>query len=339
MRTKNKQFDNAPGQDAFLDVVANLVGILIILIMVIGAQATDAMVDAEPDEAEAEPQAAPVDPEAARAAASALESDIHAIDAKLKRQQLEIAYRRSERDKMLQVVMGVEQQFEQQRAALDEHQRQDLQATRELLAAQADLEDLKARRTALENSRPAPNVIEHLPTPLAKTVFGTELHFRLLQGRVAYIPWNELVAMLKEDAPKSVGKLRDATQVTETLGPIGGFRMQYTLRRVQQLAPAAGGMAVQQRVELDRFTLVPTRDDLGESLPQAMSEGSEFRDLLKRLDPDRTTVTVWVYPDSFDQFRTLKAELFRRGFSTAGRPLPEGHPIGGSPDGSRSVSQ
>jgi len=337
MRTKNKQFDNAPGQDAFLDVVANLVGILIILIMVIGAQATDAMVDAEPDQDE--PQAAPVDPEAARNAASAVESDIHAIDAKLKRQQLEIAYRRSERDKMLQVVMGVEQQFEQQRAALDERQQQDLQATRELLAAQADLEDLKARRAALENARPAPKVIEHLPTPLAKTVFGTELHFRLLHGRVAYIPWNELVALLKEDAPKSLGKLRDTTQVTETLGPIGGFRMQYTLRRVQHLAPAGGGMTVQQRVELDRFTLVPTRDDLGEPLPQAMSEGSEFSDLLKRLDPDRTTVTVWVYPDSFDQFRTLKAELFRRGFSTAGRPLPEGHPIGGSPDGSRSVSQ
>jgi hypothetical protein len=338
MRTKNKQFDNAPGQDTFLDVVANLVGILIILIMVIGAQATDAMIDAEPDEDEP-PAAAAIDPEAVRRAASAVESDIHAIDAKIKRQELEIAYRRTERDKMLQVMMGVEQQFEQQRAGLDAEQQQHLQATRELLAAQAELEDLKAQRSALENDRPAKNVIEHLPTPLAKTVFGTELHFRLLQGRVTYIPWDDLVAKLKEDAPKNVAKLKDATQVTETLGPIGGFRMKYTLRRVQQLTPAGGGMAVQQRVELDRFTLVPIRDDLGEPLQQAMSEGSEFRDLLKRLDPDRTTVTVWVYPDSFDQFRTLKAELFRRGFLTAGRPLPEGHPIGGSPDGSRSVSQ
>ncbi len=61
--------------------------------------------------------------------------------------------------------------------------------------------------------------------------------------------------------------------------------------------------------------------------------------MLKHADPDRTTVTVWVYPDSFNQFRTLKAELFRRRFLTAGRPLPEGHPIGGSPDGSRSASQ
>lgn len=337
MRTKNRQFDNAPGQDTFLDVVANLVGILIILIMVIGAQATDAMIDAEPDDAE--PPAAPIDPEAIRSAASAVETDIHAIAARLKRQALEIAYRRTERDKLLQVVMGVEQQFDAQRAGLDEHQQQHLQATRELLAARAALEDLNTQRSALENDRPPENVIEHLPTPLAKTVFGTELHFRLLAGRLTFIPWDELIARLKEEAPRNVAKLKEAAQVTETLGPIGGFRMKYTLRRVQQVAPAGGGMAVQQRVELDRFTLVPVRDDLGEPLQQALSEGSEFRESLRRLDPDRTTVTVWVYPDSFDEFRALKADLFRRGFLTAGRPLPAGHPIGGSPDGSRSAAQ
>ena len=337
MRAKNKQFDNAPGQDSFLDVVANLVGILIILIMVIGAQTTDAMIDAKPDGGE--PPATAIDVAAARNAASAVEAGMHEIDGKLKRQRLEIEYRRKERDKILQVTTAVEEQFQQQRAALDEQQRRHLEATRELLTARADLEDLKASRTALENAAPPQNVIAHLPTPMAKTVFGTELHFRLLQGRLTYIPWDELVAKLKEDAPQNVWKLKDATQVTETLGPIGGFRMKYTLRRVQQVAPVAGGMAVQQRVELDRFILVPIRDDLGEPLERAFSEGSEFRDTLARFDPDRTTVTVWVYPDSFNQFRTLKAELFRLKYLTAGRPMPEGHPIGGSPDGSRSASQ
>jgi len=141
------------------------------------------------------------------------------------------------------------------------------------------------------------------------------------------------------DAPRNVWKLKDATTITETLGPIGGFRMKYTLRRVQQVVQVGGNPAVQQRVELDRFVLVPVQDDLGEPLEQALREGSEFLETLKRADPDRTTVTVWVYPDSFNQFRTLKAELFRRGFLTAGRPMPEGHPIGGSPDGSRSASQ
>jgi hypothetical protein len=338
MRKSNQAYNLAPGQDSFLDVVCNLVGIMIILIMVIGTRTQNAALEAMPN---ANQLAAPpkLDITAARNAAAAVESDIHEIDSKIKRQQLEVAYRRKERDKMLQVVTAVEQQFQQQRAVLDDEQRRQLEATRGLLTAQAELEDLKASRTALQNAGPTQNVIEHLPTPLAKTVFGTELHFRLLQGRLTYIPWDELVAKLKEEAPQNVWKLKDATQVTETLGPIGGFRMKYTLRRVQQVAPVAGGMAVQQRVELDRFVLVPIRDDLGEPLERALAEGSEFRDTLARFDPDRTTVTVWVYPDSFNQFRTLKAELFRLKFLTAGRPMPEGHPIGGSPDGSRSASQ
>jgi hypothetical protein len=120
---------------------------------------------------------------------------------------------------------------------------------------------------------------------------------------------------------------------------VGGFRLKYTLQRTQQVGQIRGGVAVQQRVELERFVLIPVQDDLGEPLARAMQEGSEFRNLLSGFDPDRTTVTVWVYPDSFNDFRTVKAELFRLGFLTAGRPMPEGHPIGGSPDGSRSASQ
>jgi hypothetical protein len=60
---------------------------------------------------------------------------------------------------------------------------------------------------------------------------------------------------------------------------------------------------------------------------------------LSQFEPNRTTVTVWVYPDSFNEFRQLKADLFQRGYATAGRPMPEGHPIGGSPDGSRSAAE
>ena len=338
MRKPNKAFDLAPGQDSFLDVTCNLVGILIILIMVIGTRTQSAALQAGPDadRLDAPPK---LDLAAARNAAAAVESDIQAIDGKIKRQALEVAYRRKERDKMLEVLTAVEQQFQQRRGTLDEEQQRRLTATRDLAAARAEWEDLKASRQALENGTSAPNVIEHLPTPMAKTVFGTELHFRLLQGRLTLIPWEQLVAKLKEEAPRNVWKLKDATAVTETLGPIGGFRMKYTLRRVQQVAQVGGSVAVQQRVELDRFVLVPIQDDLGEPLEQALREGSEFLEMLKHADPDRTTVTVWVYPDSFNQFRTLKAELFRRRFLTAGRPLPEGHPIGGSPDGSRSASQ
>lgn len=327
----------APGHDSFLDVVANLVGILIILIMVIGAQATDAMVDRAEDA-----QAAPVpriDVPAAQAASKAVEKSIHEVDAKIKRQDLEIAYRQKERDKMLQVLGAIEQGLNERQQALSADQQRQLQAAREVLLARSELEDLKASLEALKHAAPSQQVIAHLPTPLAQTVFGKELHFRLEGGRIAYVPWDELVEKLKADAPTKVWKLKDVPRVTEVLGPIKGFRMKYTLCQVQQVRPAAGGVAVQRRVELDRFVLLPVQDGLGEPLEMALRGPSEFQSILAEHDPNRTTVTVWVYADSFNDFRLLKAELFRRGYGAAGRPMPADHPIGGSPDGSRSAAQ
>jgi hypothetical protein len=339
MTRNRRQHDDAPGQDSFLDIVANLVGILIILIMVIGVRATDAMVEAGPSvqEAEGDPK---TDVAAARAAAEAVENDVHEIDAKIKRQQFEIAYRRNERDKFLQMIGAVERHSNAQQRMLDKSQRQRLEMNRNLLVARGELEDLKATRHSLQNSMPPKNVIEHLPTPMAKTVFGREAHFRLKDGRVTFVPWNELVEKLKQEAPQILWKLKDAPQVTETLGPVRGFRMKYTLRHARQARPMGGGAVVTQtRVELDRFELIPVREDLGEPLESALHQDSEFHASLSRYDPERTTVTVWVYPDSFGQFRLLKHELFRLGFLTAGRPMPDGHPIGGSPHGSRSASQ
>jgi hypothetical protein len=72
---------------------------------------------------------------------------------------------------------------------------------------------------------------------------------------------------------------------------------------------------------------------------EALQPGSEFNATLQGLNPDRTTVTVWVYPDSFNAYRELKQYLFGRGFLCAARPLPADHPLGGSPNGSRSSAQ
>jgi hypothetical protein len=52
-----------------------------------------------------------------------------------------------------------------------------------------------------------------------------------------------------------------------------------------------------------------------------------------------TTVTFWCYPDSFSAYRRLREEMHRLAIPTAARPLPEGAPIGGSAEGSKSVVQ
>lgn len=341
MRRRAPHSAQEPGQDSFLDIVANLVGILIILVMVVGVRAKDALVavrqSTTPEPAaleEIREQA-----EIARGTSQALETDVHRIQGKIRRLDLEIAYRRRERDRVLQLLTAVERGLEEQRGELGEAERNRYELAREMSAARGKLLDLKRSREAIESREEATETIEHLPTPMAKTVFGKELHFRLLDGRLAYVPMDELVEQLKAEAPQKLWKLKQAPQITETLGPIDGFRMKYTLEQVAHTVPTRTGMAVQRGVQLDRFVLLPVRDDLGEPLDEALREGGALDVRLAGERPRETTVTVWVYPNSFQDFRRLKEHLFQRGFLTAGRPLPADTPIGGSPDGSHSAAQ
>lgn len=204
MRRKTTQYGEGPGQDSFLDIVANLIGILIILVMVIGAQATDAMVEQRPTAVPSEAEAI-VDVDAARLAAESVEQDIQSLDSKLKRQQMEIAFRRNERDKFLQLTTQLDQALEAARRQQNDQQRSRLDAQRKLRTAEEELQDLAASRRAVEQTMPQQQVIEHLPTPMAKTVFGKELHFRLMAGRLTYVPWDALVECLNAKRPTMSG--------------------------------------------------------------------------------------------------------------------------------------
>jgi hypothetical protein len=134
---------------------------------------------------------------------------------------------------------------------------------------------------------------------MAKTVFGHEIHLRLHGGRVAYIPWDEFIARLKEDAPRKVSRLRDQLEYTETVGPLGGFWLRYTLKREShQVQYQKGGVAVQQSVALDKFVVLPESEQMGEPVEQALRDGSQLNSVLAVNRPASTTITVWTYPDS-----------------------------------------
>jgi hypothetical protein len=338
MRRQRNQLD-APGQDSFLDIVANLIGILIILVMVIGVSTKDALVEAvtllalpaEPDE---------VDVESPEREAAAIEADINRLDNRLQRQKFEVEFRRQERTNLHMLITVANEHLEQLRDELDDTSREQFDIQSALVAAEAELRNLAEARRAVEVASRAPKVLEHLPTPMARTVFGKEVHFRLTGGRLAYVPLDELVERMKAEAPDKLWMLNDADELTETVGPRDGFLMKYTLGRKQYARDRGGpAVAMQTRIELDHFVLIPIEDDLGEPFQEALLEGSRFRSTIDGLDGRRSTVTVWVYPDGFQEFYQLKRYLFERGFLTAARPLPEGVPIGGSPHGSRSAAQ
>lgn len=361
MRRSSRSQAEAPGQDSFLDVVANLVGILIILIIVVGAATQKAFVQQLATAAQAAVSsgassgassggagganaANPADGgldedevEAARAAAVAVEQDIYRTDERLREQQRELAFRRLERDKTLTMVTAVRRALDERKAKLDQPTQDDLSKKLAMDEARRELAELDKAKGILAKQAPPKGIIEHLPTPMAKTVFGKEIHLRLAGNRLAIVPWDALVEQLKADAPRKIWRLRETETFTESLGPIDNFWMRYTMKRTEVALPGRTG--VQQRAELDRFILGPVDESVGEPMERVFTDQSEFATLVRSLDPNRATITIWVYPDSFQHYRAFKKYLFDRGFLTAARPLPEGHPIGGSPDGSRSAAE
>lgn len=331
---------DAPGQDSFLDVVANLVGILIILVMVVAAQAKRGILASEAarqqtDAAVASPLAD--DAKAAAAAAAAVENNIQELESRLKQQNFEIALRQQERDKIQLLVTVAERRLAEHRDSLsaDEQTRYDL--AEQLARLRRELADLDQIERSL--AQPRPEVLEHLPTPMARTVFGTELHFRLQGGRLAYVPWEEMVERFKTDAPHHVHKLRSDPRVELSLPVINGFGARYVLRRAEHEMQTRVGPAVQVRPELEKIYFVDAEPNLGQPVSQALAPGGELRSRILAAKPQSTTITFWVYPDSFDDFRLLKAELFKLGYLTAARPLAAGVPISGGPDGVRSVAE
>lgn len=325
------------GSDSFLDIVANMVGILIILVMVTGLRAKNA----------------PAAPSQEQTRALAELQRLLADEASLKREVLDLglqadevatlaATRQRERDTLAVLVAAREKEVADERQRLDDRAREEFDLRRGLAAARNQLDRLTLELArSIQPEAPRKNKIESYPTPISHTVHGQEIHFQLKGGRVAHIPMEELVERFKQEVQVRVHRLRDMPVLTETIGPIGDFRVRYTLERTDvATAVQAGGAVVTGYSRVDcHFELMPLTDAIGEPLELAQSNNSEFRAILASQNPRQTTVTLWTYPDSFAAYRAIKKELYTRGFAVAGRPLPDGQPIGGSTQGTKSAAQ
>jgi hypothetical protein len=150
---------------------------------------------------------------------------------------------------------------------------------------------------------------------------------------------DRLLERFKADVRRQMYKLMDLPELTDTVGPEGGFRLRYTMERRDVSVETQVRTGQGAYVQLKQYTLIPTSSELGEPIQTALAEGSEFGQRLAGLRPGKTTITVWVYPDSFAAFRQLRKDLYGRGFAVAGRPLPDGVPIGGSPGGTKSAAE
>jgi hypothetical protein len=335
MARRTVQRSEGFGSDSFMDVVTNVVGILIILVLVVGIRVQQA-----PPEVFSEARSAPdlgelqaavhalTDETAALAAqTAAVARQTRAADAEAVRLTERIAagrqalaLRQTEREQQMQSVSSVE---------------------REHATALAQLDLLQQELDQAATARPEAITIDSYPTPISRSVEGPEAHFQIKGGRIVFIPLDDLLSRLRSDAREQIWKLRDQPEATSSVGPLGGFRLRFTLDRVDMNADdkRGGSRPGGSYARLSQWTLIPVTGQLGEPLDEALAAGSEFHQALRGFDPRRATVTLWTYPDSFPEYRRLRRELYELGFPTAGRPLPDGHPIGGSPEGSKSAAQ
>ncbi len=327
------------GSDSFLDIVANMVGILIILVMVVGLRvknAADFPVVAE------EPAAPKIDLAPLEDEARGLEADSQ----KLVRQAAEFeglsASRYEERAELALLVSAREKTLEDRKNQLAAGERQTFDVEQSLLLEKSQLKSLEAEIEALVYS-PQKDVvkIKTYPTPISRTVYGREAHFQLRRGRLALVPLDQLVEELKRNLQSKSFRADEIDEITETVGPIADFRMRYSLERVT-VPPQKMGNSITPggtMIRTTQFTLLPTSDQIGETYADAMARDSKFQRALADLDPRRVTITLWAYADSFAEYRLLREYLYEQGYTVAGRPLPEGQPISGSPYGSKSNAQ
>jgi hypothetical protein len=134
--------------------------------------------------------------------------------------------------------------------------------------------------------------------------------------------------------------LRQRDEAVDVFGPIDGFRMQLSVEKFTTSLPGESLLTSPQRsTVLLQGVFMPTSDDIGQTLEQALLPASPFMQALRARRASSPTVTAWVYPDSYAELRTLKRALWEAGVPLAVRPLANGQPIIFSTAGTKSAAQ
>jgi hypothetical protein len=340
--------------DSFLDVVANVVGIIIRLILVVwvGARSYSSLVHVQAPTA-----ARPSGPKKPSTITDPLQNDLAqhrqelaALQARLLEQLRLLGQRRTEHQATQAEWVSSEeaaQAQEQLQTELQTAVRKQQAAGHTVALSLGELrQECDRLRKQIHELEKLPRVRRtlHYHTPVSAPVDSEELMFECRHGRVTFIDVATLLAEVRRDLEDKGKQLTSRWEVEGVAGPVGAFRLQYSVQRQRGLFDALGGDAPPAsggayRYGLNEWHLEPVTSARGETETAALAEASDFRQVVDLVDPKQTVVTMWVYPDSFALYRRLRDYLYDRDIVVAGRPLPEGMSISCSRQGSRSRGQ
>lgn len=332
----------ALGHDAFLDIVANLVGILIILLAIFGAESSMAIrreqqqiAPETPDpqsvgRAERRAAAAVARAEAARRESDRIEESIAIFDAKIEATA-------DARSSLLDLLAVAGDVWDEHRSQLDRQQNVAIERRKTAQRLKAELASVRASGDALSNADVPTASLQHLPTPMAKTVFNDEIHLRIRGGRVSVVPLDHLLELITRGMGDQFSRRQGAS--VDSVGPLGGYVAKYLFNHQVGLVRKGDRVRKASRVALMAVQIEPLDESIGRAVDGDVLIDGPVAVAMAGRDPATTTVTIWVYPDSFGEFQQLRRRLYDRGYAAAARPLPMDRQITASPSGSRSRAQ
>lgn len=361
--------------DSFLDVVANVVGIIIrfILVIWVGARSYHALKNQAVEEEPAAAVAAAVAvadvshlPGAGTGPAATVEEDesppadrpdplegelaeardqLAGMEAALVARLRELEEARGQRDHVARQREEVAARKEQVRARAGAQAAGVQAARREGQRREETLAEVRERCrklaeevTALE-AAPRTTRTHRYHTPVSRPVDAEELMFEIKGGRVTFIDVAALLEEVKRGLRDKAETLKRSWEAKDVAGPVGPFEMRYTVERLKDGIGGIPDPEASFSYGVSAWQVEPVAEVRGEPLERALRPGSEFRQIVDGLDPKYAAVTFWVYPDSFPVYRQLRDYLYRRDLVVAGRPLPEGVPIASSRHGTHSRGQ
>jgi hypothetical protein len=378
MARKNQQ-EVGFGSDSFLDVLCNMVGILVILIVIAGLRVSrapvvipelagtaapspptvldDPVTLGEPKTmewaVEAAPPAVPDLPPPPKPAPLApldppkeLVRESQTIQADLSALTVKANDVDAEAKALGQLIADKSKVVAEAQARLANLTAEQLAIAAAAARKQQSMASMMATLTTLEKelreeraTAPKVKILKHSTTPVSRFVSGTEVHFRLANNKVSVVPVEMLVERLQAQIQRQRDFLLSREYFESSVGPIDGYKMEFTLERAKPTPSEEVNMVGRMiKMEVTGWQIRPEAGVIEETAEQALAPGSNYLRTIESAGP-LATLTMWVYPDSFEAHRALQENAQTRGWSIASRPLPEGVPIAGSPKGSKSLAQ
>ncbi len=358
-RARTVENEETPGGDSFLDIVANIVGILVLLVVVVGALAgRHALlpIEAAPgEEIESMVSLRERFAEAMRESQASQHECRELSEAFLATKAL-IQRREIERNQGVHYVTKLRSELDEARKSLDAKDRKKHEVQNAIAQAQITLDELTEQSIALASVQPNHEVelIAATPTPIVKRHVHRTHIFRLKNNCLTYAPLYEFMALAKPSLATNRKYIRSNRVYPDqrSLGPIEGFvavvneRYMYetppqeiTRIRVSDAVTTLRSHRSGFKYQVDQLRIDSTPSCNDPPWEESLDVGGSAWLKLSDLNPEKDIVEIAVYEDSFESAQPVIQRFKNLGFQVAKRFLRSENLIGVSPNGTASLIQ